>query len=105
MIDALKSPTFAPMKLFRLIALLEGISFLLLLGIAVPLKHIYGYEEATHEIGLIHGLLFLSYIVFLYLEQDKRNWNFKTSAWHFAAALLPFGTFVADKRYLREALR
>ncbi|MEQ9062975.1 MAG: DUF3817 domain-containing protein [Vicingaceae bacterium] len=90
--------------MFRLFAFLEGLSFLLLLGIAVPLKHLYGYEEATQEIGMIHGVLFLGYNVFLYIEQDKRNWSLKTSALLFIAALLPFGTFVADRRFLKQAL-
>jgi integral membrane protein len=90
------------MKAFRIVAFLEGISFLLLLGIAVPLKHIYGYEHATQEVGMAHGVLFMAYIALLYFEQNKRNWDWKTSVLLFIAALLPFGTFVADWKILRS---
>ena len=96
--DLIKSP----IGRFRLIALLEGISFILLLGIAVPLKHVYGYEEATNEIGLVHGILFMLYVVFLIPLKEKHDWTWNQTAMAFSAAILPFGTFVADYRWFRK---
>ena len=87
---------------FRLIALLEGISFIALLGIAVPLKHIYGYEEATQEVGMAHGVLFILYVVSLIPLKEKLNWTWNQTALAFAAAIFPFGTFVAEYRWFRK---
>ena len=87
---------------FRKIALAEGISFLLLLAIAMPLKYYAGLPMATMIAGSIHGVLF---IAFIYLSWDTKVTYHKTYGWlakAFLASIIPFGTFVMDKQWKRE---
>lgn len=86
---------------FRLIALLEGISYLILLCIAMPLKYKFGFETAVKYTGWVHGVLFIAYIALLLKVWKQYNWSFKKVVFAFIASLLPFGTFLLDKQ-LRE---
>jgi len=86
----------------RIIGYLEGISFLGLLGIAVPMKHVYGVPEATEVIGLIHGILFIFYGLFLMEVRSNYQWDMRTTLLSFIAAFLPFGTFVADVKIFKN---
>ncbi|MBA2612019.1 MAG: DUF3817 domain-containing protein [Bacteroidetes bacterium] len=83
---------------FRLIALLEGISYLVLLCIAMPLKYKFGFELAVKYTGWVHGILFIAYLILLLKVWKQYHWNFKKVVFAFIAALLPFGTFVLDKQ-------
>ena len=83
---------------FRWIALLEGISFIILLGIAMPLKYLYNFPEAVRVVGMAHGILFVAYIIFLYMVWQSENWNFAKAALAFAVSFVPFGTFWFDKK-------
>lgn len=85
----------------RLLGVLEGISFLLLMGVAMPLKYWAGRPEAVSIVGMAHGVLFLAYIAAILQAHLEHNWPVKRSALLFVAALLPFGPFVADRRLLR----
>lgn len=87
---------------FRLIAFLEGLSFIFLLGVAMPLKYIYNSPALTSVTGMIHGVLFILYILFLMIVKKERSWNLSTSILAFIAALLPFGTFVADSMIFKK---
>lgn len=86
----------------RIIGFLEGISFILLVGVAMPLKYIGGYQHATWDIGMVHGLLFISYIIAVIPVKFALNWNFKTTFLVLLASLLPFGTFVAEYKIFRK---
>lgn len=86
----------------RIIGFLEGISFILLVGIAMPLKYIGGYTHATWDIGMIHGVLFISYIIAVIPVKFDLNWNLKTTFLVLLASLLPFGTFVAEYKIFRK---
>jgi len=86
---------------FRLIALLEGISYLILLCIAMPLKYKFSFETAVKYTGWVHGVLFIAYIALLLKVWKQYNWSFKKVVFAFIASLLPFGTFLLDKQ-LRE---
>lgn len=89
-------------QLFRLISLLEGISYLLLLFIAVPIKY-YGNDEFYVKLlGMPHGLLFMSYVVFAIIFREKFNWSSKSFLIILSASVIPFGTFYIDKKYLRN---
>ena len=85
---------------FRLIALLEGISFLLLLFIAMPLKYMADMPKAVSIVGMAHGVLFVAYVAWMLMCWKQYKWNFGTLALVFIASLLPFGTFISDKRIL-----
>jgi len=89
-------------KLFRLITLLEGSSYLLLLFVAVPLKYLVGDESYVKLLGMPHGLLFIVYIVLSFVMQKKMNW--KTFSFYIIllASIIPFGTFYVDKKYLSK---
>jgi integral membrane protein len=83
---------------FRLVALLEGISFILLLFVAMPLKYMYGMPEAVKIVGMTHGILFIGYLTLQTMAAMEHEWNLKTNAIFFLASLIPFGTFVTDRR-------
>ena len=82
---------------------LEGISFLVLLGIAMPLKYLAGRPEAVRVVGMAHGILFIAYVALVFAARRERRWPARTTAWLLAAAFLPFGPFVADARLLRQS--
>jgi len=88
---------------FRKIAVLEGISLLLLFFFAMPMKYFAGIPGFVKYIGLIHGLLFVGYIVMAFMLKDERQWPNK----HFAAicllSVVPFGTFYMERKYLKKA--
>ena len=90
------------MKLFRFIAFLEGLSYLLLLFIAMPVKYIIGDPTYVKLLGIPHGLLFVAYIVFAIFMSVNIKWNLKTTFIVLLASILPFGTFYIDKKYLRD---
>lgn len=89
------------MKGLRITALLEGLSLLLLLLVAMPLKYFYDRPEAVQVIGMIHGLLFIVYTLWLFVLGRQRSWSLKVLGLCFVAAFLPLGTFYADRRYFR----
>ena len=90
-------------KLFRVIAFLEGVSYLLLLFVAVPIKYFGDDPQYVKMLGMPHGLLFVGYVVLTFLLKDDYKWNNKTFYTVLIASILPFGTFYIDKKYLRKA--
>jgi integral membrane protein len=92
-------------KLFRLITLLEGSSYLLLLFIAVPLKYLVGDELYVKLLGMPHGVLFILYIVFTFIFQKKMKWSLINFLIILVASVIPFGTFYVDKKYLRKIIK
>jgi integral membrane protein len=86
----------------RTIGLIEGISFLLLLGVAMPLKYFAGIPKAVTWAGWLHGLLFIGFCIALSQAHQEARWGFGRSLIILIAALLPFGPFVIDKRLRRE---
>ena len=89
------------LKNFRLIAILEGISFLLF-AITMPLKYVYGITEPNFFVGLIHGILFMLYVAFWLRCTFYFRWKPGLAFLLFLASLIPFGTFVVDARYLSK---
>jgi integral membrane protein len=89
-------------KLFLAIAKLEGISLLLLLGLAMPLKYYYGQPQYVQHIGMAHGVLFIAYIIlgaYLFFTQ---SWPLKKWIFVSVASILPFGTFYIEYHYFRQ---
>jgi integral membrane protein len=86
----------------RIIAFLEGISFLLLMFIAMPLKYYWGLTHATMDIGMAHGILFILYIFMVIPVQSELKWSPSTTLWALVASVLPFGTFIADVKIFRK---
>ena len=94
------------LKRFCFIALLEGISYLLLLGVAMPLKYVLKLPWAVEfslYAGWAHGLLFVLYGAFLIACWAKYKWSFGRAALVFFASLLPFAPFIVEQKLKREA--
>lgn len=90
------------MKLiFRIVGLLEGISFLLLMSVGLYFKYVLNDPSYVKLLGMPHGLLFMLYLILAYLIKKEMNWGNKKLAIVFLAAIVPFGTFYVDIKYLR----
>jgi integral membrane protein len=88
-------------RIFRMIALAEGVSFLTLLFIAMPMKYFMGMPEVVRIVGSIHGVLFVLYVGLLAMIHFRQRWSFTFSLYALIASVIPFGTFMLDK-HLRE---
>jgi integral membrane protein len=91
------------LKEFRIIAIIEGLSFLAF-GITMPLKYIYEITEPNYVIGMLHGLVFLLYILLLLILTLKKYCSLQKGILFFIASLLPFGTFYMDYKYLKPGI-
>ena len=87
---------------FRKIAFAEGVSFLVLLFIAMPLKYLAGQPVAVKIVGGLHGLLFVAFIVMIFEAKKEYNKNWSWAFKSFIASILPFGTFVMDHKYWKK---
>ena len=81
----------------RWLAILEGISYLLL-AITVPLKYMYEMGTPNKIVGMAHGVLFIAYCIWVVIYGREAKWKTSTLFWSLIASLLPFGTFVADAK-------
>ena len=90
-------------NIFRLVALIEGVSYILLLFIAVPIKYWSGDEQWVKLLGMPHGILFVSYIIFAFLIKKNENWVMKDLGIILLASILPLGTFYVDWKYLKKS--
>ena len=92
-------------KILRILGNVEGVSYLLLLFIAMPLKYAYDIPIAVKITGMAHGVLFVAYCMVLALCMKKFLWKLGFGFYLFIATLIPFGTFVTDRKlkFLPEA--
>ncbi|HDZ03576.1 hypothetical protein LCGC14_0127580 [marine sediment metagenome] len=89
------------LKLFRATAILEGISYLALFGITMPLKYWAEIPEPNKWVGYAHGALFIAFIALTLIVGFKHKWSFKKVFIFGIASLLPFATFYVEEKYLR----
>jgi integral membrane protein len=90
------------LRQFRVVAFLEGISYLLLVGVAMPLKYFADLPQAVRVMGSVHGFLFVAFVVTLARAAWARRWSITRPAWMFASSLVPFGMLVLDRALRRE---
>ncbi|OLO28195.1 hypothetical protein BTR23_18110 [Alkalihalophilus pseudofirmus] len=90
-----------PLKWFRNIGILEGWSFLLLLGLAMPLKYIADIPQFVTVIGMAHGVLFMLYLGIALFVTVKYKWPLNRFIGAGLAAVVPFGPFIYDARILK----
>lgn len=90
------------LNLFRKVALAEGISYIVLLFIAMPLKYWADMPLAVKYVGWAHGLLFVLYIACLLMAWQERKWSFLKVVMLFIASLLPFVPFYVEKKLKEE---
>jgi integral membrane protein len=86
----------------RVIGFWEGVSFLVLLLIAMPLKYLAGWPQAVRVVGMAHGVLFLLYVWAAIQAALEHNWSWKRTGLVLLASVLPAGPFVVDAKLLRE---
>ena len=87
----------------RIAGFLEGLSLLVLMGFAMPMKYIAGDPSYVRMIGSIHGALFILFAIQLYLTAEERNWNYKDIPLKLMiSCFIPFGTFYLDHKILKN---
>lgn len=85
----------------RIIGFLEGVSLLVLLFVAMPLKYYFHNPQATRAMGTVHGTLFLLFVFNTLSVGVEQKWNFSTTTWKvLLACVIPFGTFYIDRKIL-----
>lgn len=89
---------------FRTVAIFEGISFLVLLFIAMPLKYLADKPQAVNIVGWIHGFLFVLYMITGLMVMISLKWSLKKTATAVFASIIPFGPFILDKKILQKEL-
>ena len=90
------------LRLLRAVGFAEGLSYLLLLAVAMPLKYLAGLPAAVRYVGWAHGLLFMLYVGAVVVVGYLHRWPVKRVFWALAASVLPFGPFVLDREWRRE---
>ncbi|RZV60462.1 MAG: DUF3817 domain-containing protein [Flavobacteriaceae bacterium] len=85
---------------FRIVAFLEGISYLSL-AITMYYKYVHAIGLPNKIVGMFHGILFIIYVVLAFRLRKKYDWSFSKFAIILIASLIPFGTFYIDYKYLR----
>jgi integral membrane protein len=88
--------------LFRIIAFLEGVSYILLMSVGLYFKYQLGDPSYVKLLGMPHGLLFISYLILAFLIKDGEQWENKDFGIILLASILPFGTFYIDWKYLKN---
>jgi integral membrane protein len=91
------------LNVFRIVSYLEGISYLLLLGIGVPLKHFAKDPSWVKTLGMPHGMLFIAYIFLAIVMRQKMNWDNATFLKVIVASIIPFGTFYIDRKFIQKS--
>ncbi|QLE03161.1 DUF3817 domain-containing protein [Galbibacter sp. BG1] len=91
------------LKNFRLISILEGISYLLLFGITMPLKYYMDFHGPNKIVGMLHGILFIAYVVMSFVFYKKLKWSISTLFIVLLCSIIPFGTFWMERKYLHPA--
>lgn len=89
-------------KRFRIIAWLEGISFLAILFISMPLKYIWDQPWLNQQLGMAHGLLFVLYVVLVIEMKMVLQWSLKKTAIAMGASIVPFGTFFINEKWIHR---
>lgn len=95
----------ASLLTLRTVGMLEGISFLILLCIAMPMKYLYGQPEMVRYIGSFHGILTIFYMYLLVAISMQLKWSFKTALLAFIASLVPLGMLYAEFQIFRKAVQ
>lgn len=90
-------------QLFKFLAIAEGISFLLILFITMPLKYIFHMPMPNKIVGMLHGFLFIAYVVMVFMVKDHFKWDTKKTIMALLASIIPFGTFYIEKKFVPKS--
>ncbi len=94
---------FSLLNIFRVTAFLEGVSYILLLFIATPIKYISGDPQYVKLLGMPHGILFILYIILAFMIKPEQQWSKKEFWTVLIASIIPFGTFYVERKLLKRA--
>ena len=97
----MKAPLNRMKTFFRIVAFLEGVSYILLMSVGLYFKYQLGNPSYVKLLGMPHGLLFISYIILAFLIKNGEQWKNKDFGIIILASILPFGTFYIDRKYLK----
>jgi integral membrane protein len=87
----------------RIIGFLEGLSLLVLIFVAIPMKHLFHNPALSKFLGPIHGAIFLVFVLNTMSLAIEQNWKFRTTTWKIiAACFIPFGTFYIDHKIFKH---
>ena len=89
-------------KILRVISYLEGISYVLLLFIAVPIKYYANDPSLVKLLGMPHGLLFVAFVIVSLMNSKKYDWSFIKTVFVLISSIIPFGTFYVDYKYFKN---
>ena len=98
----MKVPLNRMRTFFRIVAFLEGLSYILLMSVGLYFKYQLGDPSYVKLLGMPHGLLFVSYLILAFLIKDDEQWGNKDFGIIMLASILPFGTFYVDGKYLKN---
>lgn len=87
--------------LFRIVGLLEGVSYLLLMTLGLYYKYALNDPSYVKLLGMPHGLFFMLYVVLAIVMKSMMNWDSKTLVIVFLGSIIPLGTFYVDKKFFR----
>ncbi|WP_396183247.1 DUF3817 domain-containing protein [Flavobacterium sp.] len=90
------------LEIFRKTAWFEGVSLILLLFFAMPMKYLAGQDIFVKTIGMAHGLLFIVYMLLAITLKFSNPWNYKKFGIICLASIIPFGTFYIESKYLNK---
>jgi len=92
-------------KIFKIIAVLEGFSFLILLSNMLFIKpnDLVLYKTLLFPVGMTHGVLFIAYLYLAFMIKENQNWITKDLLIVILGSLIPFGAFFIEKKYLKNA--
>ncbi|MEZ4796667.1 MAG: DUF3817 domain-containing protein [Flavobacteriaceae bacterium] len=93
---------FSLFNIFRFVAFLEGLSYILLLFIATPIKYLAKDPQYVKMLGMPHGLLFMLYIILVFMLKQENTWVKENFKMILLASIIPFGTFYLDYKYLKN---
>ena len=92
------------LRLFIPVSLAEGVSFLILLAVAMPLQIVGHHQLPVQIFGMLHGLLFIAYVMITAYGHTQRKWTGKRLAWILVMSVLPTGAFFAERSVRNEAV-
>jgi len=86
---------------FRILALIEGVSYICC-AFTMPLKYIFDIPEPNYVVGMLHGIVFILYCLWLLILTLRKSWSWPRGILFFIASFIPFGTFYIDSKYLKK---
>jgi len=89
------------LKILKIVGLIEGISFLVMLFGTMPMKYLFSMPELNRPVGMVHGILFITYVILVIMVGIDNKWSKSAIGWSLFASVIPYGTFYADKQFFK----